>query len=60
MQTTIIKCHPGSQRGKLRGYTITIIRDGARCVHTVIAENGMKAVQAAARAMGDTAPKVAA
>ena len=46
MITTIIKCKPGAGRGKLRGYTITQVRDGVRTSIDVIAANGRAAIDA--------------
>ena len=59
MITTIIKCNPGQQRGRLRGYTITQIRDGVRTSIDVIALNGRAAVDAI-RAIADNTTRVAA
>ena len=58
--TTIIKCNPGEHRGRLRGYTITTIRDGVRSTYAVIALNGRQALESARNAMGETLPRSAA
>jgi hypothetical protein len=60
MITTIIKCQPGEHRGRLRGYTITTIRDGVRSTYAVIALNGRQALDAARSAMVETLPRSAA
>ena len=59
MITTIIKFRPGESRGKLRGYTITQIRDGVRTSVDVIAINGRAALDAV-RAIAGNAQQVAA
>lgn len=42
---TVIRCNPGQQRGKLRGYTITQVCAGVRKVYEVIALNGKQAIE---------------
>lgn len=60
MQTTIIKCNPGEHRGRLRGYTITVIRDGQRTPINVIAKTGRDAMERVRYLLGDACHKVAA
>ena len=60
MQTTIIKHNPGERRGRMHGYTITVIRDGQRMSWAVLALNGRKALESTRAKMGDDAPKVLA
>lgn len=59
MITTIIKHNPGQSRGKLRTYTITQVRDGARTSIDVIALNGRAALDAV-RAIASNTQQVAA
>lgn len=60
MQTTIIKCNPGEHRGELRGYTITVIRDGQTKTLNIIAKTGRDAIDRMRYLLGETCSKVAA
>lgn len=60
MLTTIIKCNPGQQHGRLRGYTITQVVEGKRVSLDVIALNGRAALDAVRAMASNTQRQVAA